>query len=69
MENNKVKFVPVTTGITGESDIEITEGLTQGVEVITGPSRVLRTLRDGTTVKKTEKKAGGPNSNAGEEKK
>src|SRR6266481_7012584 len=51
-KNNKVKFVEVTTGITGESDIEITSGLQAGVEVITGPSRVLKTLKDGATVKR-----------------
>src|SRR5438132_2921629 len=37
-KDNKVKFVEVTTGITGESDIEITSGLTDGAKVITGPS-------------------------------
>ncbi len=57
----KVKFVEVTTGITGESDIEITSGLTSGAEVITGPSRVLKTLKDGTAVKKQTKK---PDANA-----
>jgi HlyD family secretion protein len=51
-KNNKVKFFEVTTGITGESDIEITSGLQAGTEVITGPSRVLKTLRDGSTVKR-----------------
>ena len=51
-KNNKVKFVEVTTGITGESDIEIISGLSAGAEVVTGPSRVLKTLKDGTTVKR-----------------
>ena len=46
-KNNKVKFVEVTTGITGESDIEIVSGLQAGTEVVTGPSRVLKTLKDG----------------------
>jgi HlyD family secretion protein len=58
VENNKVKFVPVETGITGESDIEITGGLKEGQEVITGPSRVMRTLKDGATVKKQTRKPG-----------
>src|ERR671921_2034175 len=40
LDGKKVKFVPVETGITGESDIEITEGLPPGSEVVTGPSRV-----------------------------
>src|SRR5918993_2439650 len=60
LDGNKVKFVPVETGITGESDIEIVSGLPQNVEVITGPSRVLRTLKEGTVVKKQEKKPGAP---------
>lgn len=63
-KNNKVKFVEVTTGITGESDIEITSGLQAGTEVITGPSRVLKTLKDGTSVKR-QTRAGGANANAG----
>jgi HlyD family secretion protein len=56
-KTNKVKFVEVTTGITGESDIEIVSGLSSGTEVITGPSRVLKTLKDGTTVKRQSKAA------------
>jgi HlyD family secretion protein len=67
VENNKVKFVPVETGITGESEIEITGGLKEGQEVITGPSRVMRTLKDGATVKKQTGKPGG-NANASEAK-
>jgi HlyD family secretion protein len=63
-KNNKVKFVEVTTGITGESDIEITSGLQAGAEVITGPSRVLKTLKDGSSVKR-QTKAVGLNANAG----
>jgi HlyD family secretion protein len=60
-----VKFVEVTTGITGESDIEITAGLQAGSEVITGPSRVLKTLKDGTSVKRQARGAAGANANAG----
>ncbi|MFS8084217.1 MAG: efflux RND transporter periplasmic adaptor subunit [Acidobacteriota bacterium] len=64
-KNNKVKFLEVTTGITGESDIEILSGLQAGTEVITGPSRVLKTLKDGTSVKRQTRGAGGANANAG----
>ena len=67
MDGNKVKFVPVETGITGESDIEIVSGLEAGQQVITGPSRVMRTLKEGMAVKKQEKKAGAPD-NQGEGK-
>ncbi len=60
-KTNKVKFVEVTTGITGESDIEITSGLSAGAEVVTGPSRVLKTLKDGTQVTRQTRK---PDANA-----
>lgn len=56
LDGNKAKFVPIETGITGESDIQITSGLSEGQEVITGPSRILNTLKDDTLVKKQEKK-------------
>lgn len=58
LEGKKVKFVPVETGITGESDIEIVSGLQPAMEVITGPSRVLRTLKENDTVQKQTKKPG-----------
>ncbi len=58
LEGNKAKFVEVTTGITGESDIQILSGLSEGQEVITGPSRILNTLKDDTVVKKQVKKEG-----------
>ncbi|HEX8846105.1 MAG TPA: efflux RND transporter periplasmic adaptor subunit [Pyrinomonadaceae bacterium] len=52
LEGNKVKFVPVTTGITGESEIEILSGLQDGMEVVTGPTSVLNTLEDGVKIKR-----------------
>lgn len=62
-KSNKVKFVEVTTGITGESDIEITGGLSSGAEVVTGPSRILKTLKDGTVVKR-QTRTPGANANS-----
>jgi HlyD family secretion protein len=56
LDGNKVKFVEVTTGITGESDVQVTSGLSEGQEVITGPSRILKTLKDGDIVKRQTKK-------------
>ena len=55
-KNNKVKFIEVTTGITGEADIEVTSGLTNDQEIVRGPSRVLKTLKDGMKVKRQTKK-------------
>ncbi len=58
LDGNKAKFVEVQTGITGESDIQITSGLSEGQEVITGPSRILNTLKEGAIVKRQIKKEG-----------
>ena len=58
LQDNKAKFVEVETGITGESDIQITAGLSEGQEVITGPSRILNTLKEDAIVKKQVKKEG-----------
>jgi HlyD family secretion protein len=48
----RAKFVPVTTGITGATDIEVLSGLTQGQEVITGPYKTLRSLKNNSLVKR-----------------
>lgn len=58
LDGNKTKFVEVETGITGEADIQIVSGLSEGQEVITGPSRILNTLKEDTVVKKQVKKEG-----------
>ncbi|MBK7393432.1 MAG: hypothetical protein IPI64_09045 [Chloracidobacterium sp.] len=58
LDGNKAKFVEVETGIIGESDRQIISGLKEGDEVITGPSRVLNTLKEGAIVKKQTKKEG-----------
>jgi len=65
LENNKVRFIEVTTGITGEADIEVTSGVNSGQEIVRGPSRVLKTLKDGMSVKRQERKTGA-NANANE---
>jgi len=44
-------FVPVTTGISGTTDIEVLTGLKEGEEIVTGSYKVLRTLRNGSSVK------------------
>jgi HlyD family secretion protein len=51
IRNKKAVFVPVATGITGTTDIEVLHGLNDGDEVITGSYKVLRTLRPGSGVK------------------
>jgi HlyD family secretion protein len=66
LQGNKAKFVEVTTGITGESDIQILNGVQADMEVITGPSRVLKTLKDGAVVKRQTHKPGDVASANGE---
>jgi HlyD family secretion protein len=48
----RAKFIPVTTGITGATDIEVLSGLNEGTEVVTGPYKTLRGLKDGSLVKR-----------------
>jgi HlyD family secretion protein len=48
----RVHFVPVMTGITGTTDIEVTNGLKEGDEIVTGTYRVLRNLKDNALVKR-----------------
>lgn len=45
------EFVPVATGISGTTDIEVVNGLKEGDEIVTGSYKVLRTLRNGVNVK------------------
>jgi len=44
-------FVPVSTGIADQQNIEITKGLAESDTVITGSYRTLRTLKPGEKVK------------------
>jgi len=44
-------FVPVVTGISGTTDIEVNSGLKEGDEIVTGSYKVLRTLKNGAAVK------------------
>jgi HlyD family secretion protein len=48
----RVRFVPVTTGITGATDIEVLSGLKEGDEIVTGPYKTLRVLKDNSLVKR-----------------
>jgi HlyD family secretion protein len=48
----RAKFVTVTTGITGATDIEVTNGLKAGDEIVIGPFKTLRGLKDNALVKR-----------------
>ena len=52
--NGKLRsvFVPVTTGITGATDIEVVSGVNEGQELVIGPFKTLRTLKSGALLKR-----------------
>jgi len=49
--NKLVRFRSVKSGITGDTEIEIMDGLKEGEEVVSGSFQALRTLKDGDKVK------------------
>ncbi len=51
VKEEKALFVPVTTGITGQTEIEVLSGLKAGDEIVTGSYKTLRTLEAGTRIK------------------
>ncbi len=51
IRDSKALFIPVQTGITGVTDIEVTKGIQPGDVIVTGSYTALRTLRPGTKVK------------------
>ena len=57
VEGGKASFRPVKTGIIGETEIEIGDGLKEGDEIVTGSYKTLRTLKDQAKIKVEVKKA------------
>jgi len=51
VRNKRAQFVPVATGITGVTDIEVLNGLQEGDQIITGSYKTLRTLNPDERVK------------------
>ncbi len=51
IRNKRAVFVPVKTGIAGTTDIEVLSGLKEGDEIVSGSYRVLRSLRNNSSVK------------------
>jgi HlyD family secretion protein len=47
----RATFVPIKTGVTGATDIEVLDGLSSGQTIVTGRYKILRALKSGTTVK------------------
>jgi len=55
-QDGKATFIPVKTGLSGESSIEILSGLRPGQQIITGPFKALRDINDGSKVKEQNEK-------------
>jgi len=51
VNGKKAVFRPVKTGISGVTDIEVTDGLQQGDEIVTGSYKALRTLKPEAPIK------------------
>ncbi len=51
MRNGKATFVSVKTGLTGDLMVEVLSGLETGEEIITGPFKALRQVKEGDLVK------------------
>jgi HlyD family secretion protein len=57
-KDGKVQFATVTTGLAGDSSIEIVRGLSDGQEIVTGPFRALRDIKDGSKVRLQKEEKG-----------
>jgi len=57
-QNGTVKFETVKTGLSGDSMIELVSGAKEGQQIVTGPFRALREIKDGTKVKEQKEKEG-----------
>lgn len=59
MKNGKAAALEVTTGISDATHVEIASGVKAGEEIVTGPFRTLKKMRDGETIVKDEGKSSG----------
>jgi HlyD family secretion protein len=50
-DQRKAEFKKIATGITGTTDVEVVNGLSEGDEIVTGSYKVLRSLKNGARVK------------------
>jgi HlyD family secretion protein len=51
IRNNEAVFVPVATGVTGVDHVQIQSGLQPGDQVVTGPYKALRTMKNHARIK------------------
>ena len=57
VKDGKAVFAPVVVGIAGSSYFEVTRGLKEGDEVVTGPFKAINDLKNGDPVKAVKKSA------------
>jgi len=58
LDGGKAKFIPVKTGLMGELNVEVAEGLKGGETIVTGPFRTLRDLKGGEPLRAEKKRPG-----------
>ena len=58
LTDGKAKFLPVQLGLAGELKVEVMGGLPSGQEIVTGPFKTLRALKEGDRVKVEKEKKG-----------
>lgn len=63
IDGGKVKFATIKTGLMGDLDVEVAEGLKGGEQIVQGPYRVLRELKDGAEVHIQKDAPKGPDGN------
>jgi HlyD family secretion protein len=68
VKDGVVKQVPVKTGISSDTEIEVVSGLSEGDEVVSGPYRVLsKSLKDGDKVSVNHAMKSAPRGDGGGE--
>lgn len=61
-KDNRAHFTPIETGIKGDQEIEVKSGLSEDDQIIIGPYKTLRTLKDNDQVKIEARPAGSPSN-------
>jgi HlyD family secretion protein len=54
-KDGRAHFTPVETGIKGDQEIQIKSGVNEGDEIVIGPYKTLRALKDGDLIKREPK--------------
>ena len=62
VEDGKVAFRALTTGLLGELSVEVVDGVQEGETIVTGPFRELRSLKPGDAVREAPPQGDAPRS-------